>query len=52
MTRPQPAAEASKPFLPARLYFANVKPRQLYVGGFLVGFALSAAVGAALYAFL
>jgi hypothetical protein len=47
-----PAAEEPRPLLPTILRFHSLPPRQLYIGGFLVGFALSAAIGAALYLFL
>ena len=47
-----PAAEGLKRFLPTILYFPSAPPRHVYIGGFLVGFALSAAIGAALYLFL
>ena len=47
-----PVADGPKPLLPTILQFHNLPPRHLYVGGFLVGFALSAAIGAVLYVFL
>jgi hypothetical protein len=52
MTASSPRADTQRPLLPAILYFSSLPPRQLYVGGFLVGFAVSAAIGAVLYLFL
>ena len=48
---PSPAAEGPR-FLPVLLQFAKSPPRRIYIGGFFVGLALSAAIGAALYVLL
>jgi hypothetical protein len=49
---PSPIAKGPKPFLPAILQLPSGPRRYFYVGGFLVGFALSGVIGVALYAVL
>ena len=52
MIMPAPAADGPRRLLPTILQFHSLPPRHLYIGGFLVGFSLSAAIGAVLYLIL